>query len=233
MKRREFIAGLGGVAAWPLAARAQQRERVRRVAVLMPGVVEDQNGWERYAAFREALEERGWREGRNMSIDIRWAAGDRAKARKYAAELVALAPDVIMGGGGLIVPALQEATGTVPIVFTNTIDPIALGRVAGLARSAANVADLPQQPGANTTGFLNMEFSFSAKWLELLKQIAPGVTRVGVLRDPGFRAQFAAIEEVATSLHVEPTPIDMLDAAQIERSMAAFAAEPGRSHARD
>jgi putative tryptophan/tyrosine transport system substrate-binding protein len=221
-----LLAGLGGTAVWPLAARAQQRERVRRVAVLMPGVVEDQNGWERYAAFREALEERGWREGRNMSIDIRWAAGDRAKARKYAAELVALAPDVIMGGGGLIVPALQEATGTVPIVFTNTIDPIALGRVAGLARSAANVADLPQQPGANTTGFLNMEFSFSAKWLELLKQIAPGVTRVGVLRDPGFRAQFAAIEEVATSLHVEPTPIDMLDAAQIERSMAAFAAEP-------
>jgi putative tryptophan/tyrosine transport system substrate-binding protein len=216
MRRRHFILFLGALAfGWPVAGHAQRSGHLRRVGVLMPGVVEDPQGWERYAAFREALEERGWREGRNISIDIRWAAGDPAKARKYATELAALAPDVIMGGGGLIVPALQEATQTVPIVFAQTIDPVSLGRVAGLAR-----------PGANTTGFLNMEFSFSAKWLELLKQIAPAVMRVGVLRDPGFRAQFAAIEVAATPLHVEPTPIDMHDAAQIERAIAAFAAEP-------
>jgi putative tryptophan/tyrosine transport system substrate-binding protein len=228
VRRRHFILFLAGLASgWPVAGHAQRSDHLRRVGVLMPGVVEDPQGWERYAAFREALEERSWREGRNMSIDIRWAAGDRAKARKYAAELVALAPDVIMAGGGLVLPALQEATGTVPIVFTWTLDPIALGQVAGLARPGANVSQALDRPGANTTGFLNMQFGFSAKWLELLKQIAPSVTRVGVLRDPGFRAQFAAIEEAATSLHVEPTPIDMRDAAQIERSIAAFAAEPG------
>jgi putative ABC transport system substrate-binding protein len=166
-------------------------------------------------AFREALHDRGWTEGTNLSIDVRWAAGDVARARTDAAELVALAPDVMLAGGGLVVPILQQATRKVPIVFTATLDPVRLGIVANLAR-----------PGGNTTGFINIEYSFSAKWLELLKQIAPGTTRVGVLRDPGFRAQIAAMEAVAPSLQMTLIPIDMHDAPEIDRAIAAFAVEP-------
>jgi putative tryptophan/tyrosine transport system substrate-binding protein len=216
MRRREFIAGLGGTAAvWPRAARAQQGDRVRRIGVLWPLAVEDPQGRERDATFRQALQERGWREGRNVSIDVRWAAGDLGQAREYAAELVALAPDVILAGGGMVMPPLHQATRTLPIVFTATIDPVRLGFVASLPR-----------PGGNATGFINIEYSFSAKWMELLKEIAPGVTRAGVLRDPGFRAQIAAMEAVAPSLRMEAIPIDMHDARQIERDITAFAVEP-------
>ncbi len=216
MRRREFIVFLGGFASASLvAACAQKSDGVRRIGVLWPLAAEDPQGQERDAAFRQALKDRGWSEGRNVSIDVRWAAGDLAQARRYAAELVTLAPDVILAGGGLVVSALQQATRTVPIVFTATRDPVLLGIVASLAH-----------PGGNTTGFINYESSFSAKWLELLKEIAPGVARAGLLRDPGFREQIAAMEAVAPSLHVETIAIDMHDAGQIERAITAFAAEP-------
>ena len=216
MRRRDFIVFLGGLAsAGPVAAHAQKLDGMRRIGVLWPLAAEDQQGRERDATFRQALYERGWSEGRNVSIDVRWAAGDPAQARQSAAELVALAPDVILAGGGLVMPMLREATRSVPIVFTATIDPVRLGFVASLAR-----------PGGNATGFINIEYTFSAKWLELLKQIAPGTIRAGVLRDPGFRAQIAAMEAVAPSLQVEVIPIEMQDARQIELAIAGFAAKP-------
>jgi putative tryptophan/tyrosine transport system substrate-binding protein len=216
MRRRDFIVLLGGFACvWPVAGRAQKSDGMRRMGVLWPLSAADPQGQERDAAFRQALQERGWREGRNLIMDVRWAAADLAQAREYAAELVALAPDVILAGGGLAVPILKQATRTVPVVFTATVDPIRLGFVESLAK-----------PGGNFTGFINVENSFSAKWLELLKQIAPGVMRAGVLRDPGFRAQIAAMEAAAPSLQVETIPIDMYDARQIERAIAAFADEP-------
>jgi ABC-type uncharacterized transport system substrate-binding protein len=219
MRRRDFISFLGGFAsAWPAVARAEKSGGMRRIGVLMPLAAEDMQGRDREAVFRKALQERGWNDGRNVRIDFLWAAGGNLELlRKYAAELVALAPDVIVAGSGLVVQPLQRASRTVPIVFTVTIDPVSMGFVASLAH-----------PGGNTTGFISIEYGFSAKWLELLKQIAPGVTRAAVLRDPGptGRFQFAAIESFAPSLHLEAGPIDVDDADQIKRAITAFAAEP-------
>ena len=216
MKRREFITLLGGAAAaWPLAARAQQPERMRRIGVLMSLAADDPEGQARVAAFLQGLQQLGWTDGRNVRIDTRWGAGDADRSRKYAAELVALAPDVILASGGSAVGPLLQATRTVPIVFTQTPDPVGAGFVASLAR-----------PGGNATGFTMFEYGMSGKWLELLKQIAPGVTRAAVLRDPAIPAgigQFGAIQAVAPSFGVEVSPIDVRDAAEIERAIAAFA----------
>src|SRR6516164_4371945 len=184
MKRREFITLLGStVAAWPLAARAQQPERVRRIGVLMARSANDPEGQAFVAAFLQGLQELGWSDGRNVTIDIRWFTGNSADARKYAAELVALAPDVILAHSSAAVAAFGEITRTVPIVFTNVTDPVGAGYVDSLAR-----------PGSNITGFTVFDYSISGKWLQLLKEIAPGVTRVAVLRDPSIAAgpaQFA------------------------------------------
>jgi len=163
MRRRDFIAGLGGAAAaWPLAARAQQSDRLRRIGVLTSLAADDPQGHAELSIFRQALQDQGWTEGHNLRMDVRWSAGDAERNRRFAAELVALAPDIILARSGQVVPALQKATRTVPIVFTVALDPVALGYVESLRR-----------PGGNTTGFLQMENSFSRKWLELLRQIAP------------------------------------------------------------
>jgi putative ABC transport system substrate-binding protein len=218
VKRREFITLLGGAAAWPLMARAQQGERMRRIGVLMNLAADDSEAQRRMTAFVQGLQQLGWTDGRNVQIDSRWGAGDAANIRKYAAELVALAPDVILAAGAITVVPLQQVNRTIPIVFGNVTDPVGAGIVANLAR-----------PGGNTTGFTNFEYGLSAKWLELLKQIAPGTTRAAVLRDPTLIAstsQFAAIQSVAPSLGVELMPIDTRNAGDIERSVAAFAREP-------
>jgi putative ABC transport system substrate-binding protein len=216
MKRREFITLLGGAAAaWPLAARAQQGERVRRIGVLMNLAEDDAEGRNRISAFLQALQQLGWTDGHNARIDTRWGVGDLDLYRRYAVELVALAPDVILTSGGSAVSALQRATRTVPIVFVTVTDPVGGGLVEGLAR-----------PGGNTTGFTQFEYGMSAKWLELLKQVAPGVTRVGVLRASAFPTaigQFAAIQAVASSFGVELRPIDARDAGEIESAVTAFA----------
>jgi putative ABC transport system substrate-binding protein len=216
MKRREFITLLGGAAvAWPLAARAQQGDRVPRVGVLMYPAADDPDAPVRVAAFARGLKELGWIEGRNIRIEYRWGGGDPDRIRKYAAELVALAPDVIMVSSGSALAALQNATRTVPIVFVNVTDPVGAGYVASLAR-----------PGANTTGFSLFEYGLGGKWLELLKQITPGMTRVAVLRNPSLTSgtgQFAAIQAVAPSLGVELTPVDVRDASGIEHAIAGFA----------
>src|SRR5262245_4162753 len=199
MKRREFITLLGGAAAWPLAARAQQSERMRRIGVLMNLAPDDPEGRARVAAFQQRLQELGWVDGRNVQIDHRWGA-DVARFRTYAAELVALAPDVIVAGGNPVVGALREATRSVPIVFALVADPVGSGYVASLSR-----------PGGNVTGFASTEFGISGKWLELLKEVAPRVTRVAVFRDPTMVlgiGQFAAIQAVTSSFGVELTPID-------------------------
>ena len=218
MKRREFITLLGGAAAWPLAARAQQPERMRRVGVLMNLAENNTEAWGRRAAFQQALQQLGWTDGGNVRIDYRWAGNDASRLRRYAAELVALAPDVILANATPSVAALQEATHTVPVVFVNVADPVGAGFVASLAR-----------PGRNVTGFLLFEYGMSAKWLELLKEIAPGVTRVAVIRDPNNASgigQFGAIQAVAPSFAVELHPIDVRDAGEIERAVAAFARGP-------
>jgi putative tryptophan/tyrosine transport system substrate-binding protein len=219
MRRREFIALLGsGVAAWPLAARAQQPQRVRRIGVFMPGVADDPEYEARNAAFLQGLGELGWIVGRNVRIEYRWGAGDVERYRAIAAELVASAPDVALGVGSSITSALQKATRNVPIVFANVTDPVGGGLVASLAR-----------PGGNTTGFITSEFGFAGKWLELLKEIAPRVTRVAVLRDSAIAAQialFGSIQSVAPSFGVELSPIDSRDAGEIERTVTAFAGEP-------
>src|SRR5215467_2506920 len=215
MKRREFITLVGGAAlAWPLAARAQQGERIQRIGVLLYLVADDAKGQARLAAFTQALSQLGWSEGRNLRIESRWAnAGD---VHMHAAELVALAPDVLLAATGTATVApLLQATRTIPIVFVNVIDPIGSGFVASLAH-----------PGGNATGFTIYEFSMSGKWLELLKEIAPGVTRVAVLRDPAVASgigQFGAIQIVAPSLGVQLSPVDLRDAAEIERGVTAFA----------
>jgi len=217
IRRRDFITLLGGAAAgWPLAARAQQSDRVRRIGVLMNLAADHAESPGRVAAFLQGLRELGWTEGHNLRIDYRWGAGDVALYRRYAAELVAIAPDVILAGGGPVVASLQHATRTVPIVFTQAIDPVALGFVASLAR-----------PGGNITGFSNIEYGFSGKWIELLKRIAPGVTRAAVLRDPTVisgDSQFAAIQAVAPS-GMELSPINVHDAREIEGATTAFARE--------
>jgi putative ABC transport system substrate-binding protein len=213
--RRQFTA-LGGVAvAWPLAAYAQQGERMRRIGVIVPFVAEDSEAQARIAAFLQGLQELGWTVGRNVRIDYRWTAGDADRVRKYAAELVALAPDVILAHGSGVVGPLLQATRTVPIVFPVVSDPIGAGFVVSLAR-----------PGGNATGFMLSEYSMSGKWLELLKQIAPGVTRAAVIRNPAVPAgigEFGAIQAVATALGVEAIPVDVSDAGEIERAVAAFA----------
>jgi putative tryptophan/tyrosine transport system substrate-binding protein len=215
MRRREFILALGGAAlAWPLAARAQG-ERMRSIGVLTNLAKSDAEGQARNAAFLQGLQHLGWIEGRNMRIEYRWTSGDAELARKHAGELVALAPDVIVttGSAGLI-PLLQ-VTRTIPIVFTIVPDPVGAGFVDTLAR-----------PGGNATGFSQFEYGLSGKWLELLKEIAPGVTRVAVLREPGLTAavaQFAALQAVAPSLRVELVPLNMREPGEIERTVAAFA----------
>jgi len=215
MRRRTFITLIGGAAAaWPLAARAQQGERVRRIGVLMNSTADDAVSQDRLTAFVQGLQELGWTVGRNLQIDYRWGAGNVERYRTFAAELVALTPDILVTVGAPAVEALQRATRTVPIVFTSVTDPVGGGLVASLAR-----------PGGNTTGFTLSEYGLSGKWLELLKEIAPRVMRTAVLRDPvavGI-GQFAAIQAVAPSLQVELSPVDVRDADEIERAVTAFA----------
>jgi len=214
MRRREFIKIVGGTAAtWPIAARAQQGERVRRIGVL--GGVNSLETQGRMEAFRQVLAQLGWNDGRNTRIDARWSQGDAALARKYAAELVTLAPDVILAIGGAHMGPLLQASRTVPIVFVIVPDPVGSGFVRSLAR-----------PRGNATGFMQFEYGLSAKWLDLLKEIAPSVTRAVVLWDPAVPAgigQFAVIQSVAPSLGVELNPVDIRDAGEIERDVADFA----------
>jgi putative tryptophan/tyrosine transport system substrate-binding protein len=215
MKRREFITLLGGAAAWPLAARAQQGERVRRIGVLMPATADDAEFQTRVGAFLEGLQQSGWTIGQNVRIDSRWATTNAVEIRRHAEDLAALAPDAILTASSPALAALQQATRTVPIVFVSVIDPVGSGFVDSLPR-----------PGGNTTGFLLFEYSLSGKWLELLKQIAPNVTRAAVIRDtgnPSGNAQFGAIQTVAPSLGVEVSPVNLHDASEIERTVAAFA----------
>jgi putative tryptophan/tyrosine transport system substrate-binding protein len=218
MRRREFIAMLGGAAAMPLAARAQQGERMRRIGVLLPAAADDPEYQARVGAFLQALALLGWTIGRNVRIDTRWATANAAEIRRHAAELAALAPDVILAAGTATVGPLQQASRTVPIVFPYVVDPVGAGFVDSLAR-----------PGGNVTGFLSFEYSLSGKWLELLKEIVPGVTRVAVLRDPAIPtgpAQFGVIQAAAPSLRVEVNPINIREAGEIERAIAAFARSP-------
>jgi putative ABC transport system substrate-binding protein len=217
VKRREFITLLGGAAAaGPLAARAQQAERMQRIGVLMNLAADDAEGQGRVAAFQQALQQLGWTDGRNVRIDYRWAAGDTGRFRRYAEELLALAPDVVLASATQSVQALQQGTRTVPIVFVNVGDPVAAGIVDSLAR-----------PGGNATGFSYFEFGFGAKWLELLKEIAPRATRVAVLRDLTVgTAQLSAIQAVAPSFNVELSVVGVRDASEIERGVTAFARSP-------
>ena len=216
MNRRELITLLGGaVAAWPLVARAQQDGTIRRIGVLMSVIADDPEGKARFTAFQQGLEQLGWTEGRNVRIETRWSGGKADDARRYATELVALAPDVILASGGAVVGPLLKVTRTVPIVFTQTPDPVAAGFVTSLSR-----------PGGNATGFTQVEYGMAAKWLELLKEIAPRVTRAAVLRDPAVPegiGQFAVIQSVAPSLRVEVSPVDIRDAGEIERAVMEFA----------
>jgi putative ABC transport system substrate-binding protein len=219
LKRRDFIALAGGAAAtWPLAARAQQLNPMRRIGVLTFLAADDPESKIYIAAFLQQLQELGWTVGRNVQIDYRSTAGEAELIRKYAAELIALAPDVILTAGGSHVGPLQQATRTVPIVFVQVADAVGGGFVSSLAR-----------PGGNATGFTNFEYDISGKWLELLKQIAPLMTRAAVLRDPANPSgagQFGAIQAVAQSLGVEASPINMRDASKIESDMNDFAQKP-------
>jgi putative tryptophan/tyrosine transport system substrate-binding protein len=214
MERRALITLLAGAAAWPLAAHAQQPDRIRRIGAFA-GIEEDAEGQARFAAFLQGLRQLGWTDGRNVRIDYRWGGGNADNIRKQAAELAALAPDVILAAGAAVAGPLLQATRTVPIVFVIVPDPVGAGFVDSLAR-----------PGGNATGFITYEYSISAKWLELLKQIAPDVTRAAVLRDPAISTgigQFGAIQAVAPSLGVEVSPVNVRDAGEIERAIAAFA----------
>ena len=215
MRRRDFIAAIAGATMLPFAVRAQ--ERVRRVGVLMHTRSEEPEAQARLAAFLQGLQEAGWSVGRNVRIETRWSVGDTARLRKDAAELVALGPDVIVAGVGATTLALQEASRTVPIVFAQGLDPVGSDQIVSLAR-----------PGTNATGFTQFEYGLSAKWLELLKEIAPQVTRVGVLREPGAAGigQWAIIQAAASSLGVELSPIGLRDAAGIERALTSFAGDP-------
>src|SRR6266540_448954 len=216
MRRRACITLLGGAAAgWPLGARAQQPERMRRIGVLLPATADDPEAQARVGAFLQGLALLGWTIGHNVRIDTRWATTNAAEIRRHAAELAALAPDVILAHGTSTVGPLLQATRTLPIVFPVVSDPVAAGYVDSLAR-----------PGGNATGFLMYEYGIAAKWLELLKQIAPGMTRAAVFRDPAIPAgigQFGAIQSVAPSLGVEVNPVNVRDAPEIERAVAAFA----------
>jgi putative ABC transport system substrate-binding protein len=215
MNRRTFIAALGGAAAWPVVASAQQAERMRRIGVLISIGENDPDAQTRLAAFVQNLQQLGWSEGRNVHIDYRWGGGEADRTRKYAAELIALGPDVLFGSGGAVEELLRATRTTVPIVFAIVPDPVGSGFVDSLSR-----------PGRNATGFMQFEYGLSAKWLDLLKQIAPGVTRAAVLRDSATTAgigQFAVIQYVASSVGVEVVPINLRDAAEIERGVEAFA----------
>ena len=205
----------GAAAAWPLAARAQQGERMRRVGVLIPGASDDPVSQARLAAFLEGLRQLGWVDGRNVRIETRLGASDADLLRKHAGELIALGPDVVMAYSSNAMPPLLQLTRAVPIVFAVVADPVGAGYVESLAR-----------PGGNITGFTGYEFAMSGKWLELLKEVAPRVTRAAILRDPAVAAgpaEFAAIQAVAPSLGVELRPLDVRDAGEIERTITAFA----------
>ena len=215
MRRREFITLLGSAAAWPVATRAQQPERMRRIGVLVGASADRMDAQTRHATLLQGLQQLGWTEGRNLRIDTRWGAANADDIRKYAAELVALAPDVILAAGNAPVERLLQATRTVPIVFVIVLDPVGSGIVDSLSR-----------PGGNATGFMQFEYSLTAKWLELLKQVAPSLTRAAVLRDSAIAAgigQFAVLQSVAPSVGVEVSPINGRDAPEIERAIAAFA----------
>jgi len=217
MKRRTFIAFLGGAAAWPLAAHAQQGERMRRIGVLMPLAADEPESLARIGAFLQGLQQLGWTDGRNVRIEYRWGLND-VERRKYATELVALAPDVILANGASTLGPLLQATRTLSIVFVQVTDPVGAGFVASLAR-----------PGGNATGFTVYEYSLGGKWLELLKQIAPNVTRVLVFRDPTIASgigQFGAIQTVAPALNVDIVPADVREVDEIERVAAGFADQP-------
>jgi len=219
MRRREFITLVGSAAAaWPLAVQAQQGGRTRRIGVLMNYASDDAEGQARLAAFHQGLQQLGWTVGGNVQIDYRWGAGDPDRIRKLAAELVALAPDVILSAGSPSVAALQQATRTVPIVFVTVVDPVSSGFVDSLAR-----------PGGNITGFPLYEYSIAGKWLELLKEIAPNMTRAAVIRDAALTAgggQLGVIQAVAPSVGAEVTPVNVRDAVEIERAITAFARSP-------
>jgi putative tryptophan/tyrosine transport system substrate-binding protein len=213
MRRREFTTLLGSAAVWPLTARAQQAEQMRRIGALMSVAADDPEGKARFTAFQQGLQQLGWSDGRNVRIETRWSGGK--DARKYAAELVALAPDVILASGGAVVGPLLEVTHTVPIIFTQTPDPVAAGFVASLAR-----------PGGNATGFTQVEYGTAVKWLELLKEVAPRVTRAAVLRDPSVPegiGQFTVIQSAAPALKVDVSPVDIRNAGEIERTITEFA----------
>ena len=216
IRRRKFLTLLGGAAAsWPLAARGQ--EGMRRVGVLMNTGADEPESQARLAAFMQGLQEFGWAVGRNVRIDYRWTPGDAVHLRKSAEELVALRPEAILAGVGPTTPTLQRATRTVPIVMAQGIDPVGAGFVQSLAR-----------PNGNVTGFIQFEYSLAGKWMELLKEVSPGVARVGVLREPAAAAvgQWAMIQAVAQSLGAELKPIDARDADELERSITAFAGAP-------
>ena len=218
IRRREVIAMLGGAAAWPLAARAQQGGRMRRVGVLQNLASDDPAEQARLMAFGQGLQELGWTIGRNVRIENRWSAGDPDRIRRNTEEMVALAPDVILASGNAGVAPLLQATRTVPVVFVIVPDPVGAGFVDSLAR-----------PGGNATGFIAYEYGLSGKWLEVLKEIAPGVTRAAVIRDPALASgpgQFAAIQSIAPSLGVEVSPVNVRDAGEIERAITAFAHSP-------
>ena len=219
LHRRKFVTLLGGAAAtWPLTARAQQRERMRRIGVLLPATADDSRFQTFLGAFLQAEALLGWAIGRNVQVDTRWATANVAEIRRHAAELVALAPDVILAHGDSTVGPMLQATRTVPVVFPVVTDPVGAGYVDSLAR-----------PGGNATGFLSFEYSISGKWLEVLKEIVPGATRVAVLRDSvqgSSTSQFAVIQAAAPSFRMEVNPINMRDTGEIERAIAAFARSP-------
>jgi putative ABC transport system substrate-binding protein len=217
MRRREFIAG-GIAAALPLAARAQQGERVRRVGVIMAAATDNPDQQASLVAFRQVFQQLGWTDGRNARIDVRWAGGEAREIRRHADDLVALAPDIIVATGTAAMGPLLQATRTIPIVFVQVADPVGAGFIDTLA-----------QPGGNATGFLQFEYTLSGKWLELLKEIAPGVKRVAVLRDAAIATgigQFAVIQSVASSIGLEVSAINVRDAGEIERAVARFASSP-------
>jgi putative tryptophan/tyrosine transport system substrate-binding protein len=219
MQRRDFLTLLGGAAAaWPLAASAQQTERVRRIGVLSALAEDDPESVTRRATFEQTLKALGWTNGSNLRVDYRWSGNDADRIRKLVAELIALAPDLIMTSGNIVLAPMMQATGTIPIVFVQTVDPVGSGFVKSLAR-----------PGGNITGFTQFEYSLAAKWVELLKQIAPHVTRAAVIRDPtrgpGI-GQFAVVQAIAPSLGIELSPINSLDISEMEREIAEFARSP-------
>ena len=218
MKRREFISLIGGVAAgWPFAARAQQTEGMRRIGVLMHSPSNEPEAQARMAAFLQGMQDAGWEVGRNLSIEYRWSVGDRARLSRDARELVTLNPEAILAGVGGTTSVLQQATHVIPIVFAQAIDPVGNGYVDSLNR-----------PGGNITGFVQLDYGLAGKWLELLREVAPQIKRVAMLREPGPAAigQWAAMQGVAHSLNIETKPIDILEAAGTERAVSAFAQSP-------